>query len=458
MQKKGPTAGDARLRSEGDRMTDFNFLRIKWPKLAAIAADAGRLVEVSPSSAISTMHNFCEWAADIALDFYDIDTQNGITQQEKLDTLKATGHVPADILNRFHEIMMAGGRHLYRANEDVEEARQCLEDIYEIGRWLNKEADRAGWPPKNDYYRPVMSSMGMPGESSGGGGFSSGRAAKAFNAYKPLILMIGGTLAVIIAAIFIIKGLVSDNVNATPTGGISVTPTWTVESTPALSPTLDPNITPTPPPETVVYLDSLTPKKTERSFFLKKWDFQSGEHSFKIADKVYQNGIGMYIPKSSITRTQATLSMSFSLEGKYDKLRFDLGVDSMLQYGEGYGKFRVMIYCDSTSNDPVYDSGLKEYTFTDMGREISIKGCNTLYIKLTEVKGSKGTINVVLGDIRVVSGGTAGETEATQPAGTATADASATSSAGTPASASAEGTPEASASATATAGEQQPPG
>lgn len=427
-------------------MTDFNFLRIKWPKLAAIAADAGRLVEVSPSSAISTMHNFCEWAADIALDFYDIDTQNGITQQEKLDTLKATGHVPADILNRFHDIMMAGGRHLYRANEDVEEARQCLEDINEIGRWLNKEADRAGWPPKNDYYRPVISSMGMQGEGSGGGGFTAGRAANAFNTYKPLILMIGGTLAVIIAAIFIIKGLVSDNVNTTPTGGISITPTRTVESTSALTATPDPNMTPTPPPETVDYLDSLTPKKTEKSFFLKKWTFQAGEHNFNIADKVYQNGIGMYIPKKSISKTQATLSMSFSLEGKYDKLKFDLGADSKLQYEEGYGKFRVMIYCDSTSNDPVYDSGLKEYTFTDMGREISIKGCNTLYIKLTEVKGSKGTINVVLGDIRVVAGGAAGETAATEPAGSATASASAT------ADAAATGTAEASASATATAG------
>jgi hypothetical protein len=403
------------------------------------------------------MHNFCEWAADIALDFYDIDTQNGITQQEKLDTLKATGHVPADILNRFHEIMMAGGQHLYRANEDVEEARQCLEDIYEIGRWPNKEADRAGWPPKNDYYRPVMSSMGVPGESGGGGGFSTGRAAKAFNTYKPLILMIGGTLAVIIAAIFIIKGLVSENTSAKPTD-ISVTPTWTVESTAALTPTPDPNVTPTPPPETVVYLDSLTPKKKENSFFLNKWDFQSGEHNFTIADKVYQNGIGMYIPKKSISKTQATLSISFNLEGKYDKLKFDLGADAKLEYEEGYGKFRVMIYCDSTSNDPVYDSGLKEYTFTDMGREVSIKGCNTLYIKLTEVKGSKGTINVVLGDIRLVSGGAAGETEATEPAGSATADASGPADAaatGTAeASATAGGTAEASASATATS----PPG
>lgn len=422
-------------------MTDFNFLRIKWPKLAAIAADAGRLVEVSPSSAISTMQNFCEWAADIALDFYDINTQNGITQKEKLDTLKATGHVPADILTRFHNITMAGGRRLYKDNEDVEEARQCIEDVYEIGRWLNKEADRAGWPPKNDYYRPVMSSMGLPDE---GGGFSSGRLGKLFNTFKPLIL--GGTLIVVVIIVAIVGVKWVINTNAKPTIPVQ-TQTPKTTATSQLITMAGDDATATPAPETTVFLDTLTPTTTHKDgFFLQKWKFTSGEHDFKIGDKVYANGIGMFIPKKSITQTQGTWAMKFELEGKYNKLRFDLGIDSALDYGTGYGKFRIRIYCDSDTNDPVYDSTLKEYSFTDLGKEVDITGCETLIIKLTEAKGTKGTLNVVLGNIRLVQSDataptdTSDITQSSSPGASASPDASSTvSSESTSASATATG-------------------
>jgi hypothetical protein len=424
-------------RSEGDRMTDFNFLRIKWPKLAAIAADAGRLVEVSPSSAISTMQNFCEWATDIALDFYDINTQNGITQQEKLETLKAAGHVPGDILTRFHNITLAGGRRLYKANEDVEEARECIADVYEIGRWLNKEADKTGWPPKNDYYRPVMSSMGLPDD---GGGFSSGRIGKLFNAYKPLILFGGGILAVVLLLVLIVPKLVATS--AKPT--VIITPSPSISATFQLA-TMD-NTVPTTAPEKSDFLDSMTPTVTHtESFFLKKWKTAS----FAIGDKVYPNGIGMFIPSKSITKTQGSWSMKFNLGGTYSKLRFDLGVDAGKQYGAGYGKYRIQIYCDSTTDDPAYDSKMNDYKYTDLGREVDISGCKTLIIKLTEIKGTKGTINVVLGGIRAVKGGEASPDDTSSDSASGSPSPSPSTSASTSASSSASASASASAEASA---------
>ncbi len=392
-------------------MTDFNFLRIKWPKLAAIAADAGRLVEVSPASAISTMQNFCEWAADIALDFYDINTQNGITQQEKLDTLRTTGHVPQEIIERFRSVMLAGGRRLYRDNEDVLEARACIEDVYEIGRWLNKEADRAGWPPKNDYYRPVVSPLGSSGE---GGGFSSGRIGQALGNYKPFLAFGAVALIVIVGAVWAISAVMGGG-GAKPTA-IVLTPSPSVSATSTSQVvTMTDEPTATPAPEEVKFLDSLAPVQPKReSFYLKEWNFKSGKKPLTIGDKRYENGIGMYIPKSAINQAQGTWVLKFKLNGEYSKLRFDLGVDTM-QYGEGYGQYRIQVYCDSDRNDPVYDTGgLKDYTFRELGVEVNITDCQTLIIKLTEKKGNKGTINVVLGDARLVKAGT-GEAPTASP-------------------------------------------
>ncbi len=421
-------------------MTDFNFLRIKWPKLAAIAADAGRLVEVSPASAISTMQNFCEWAADIALDFYDINTQNGITQQEKLDTLRTTGHVPQEIIERFRSVMLAGGRRLYRDNEDVLEARACIEDVYEIGRWLNKEADRAGWPPKNDYYRPVVSPLGSSGE---GGGFSAGRIGQTLSNYKPFIAFGVGAIVVLVLAVWGISSVMGGG-GAKPTAVVILTPSPSSSASASML-TATPGPTATPAPEEVIFLDTLTPSTTRETFYRKEWKFQSGVKKLTIGDKQYQNGIGMYIPKKSISKTQGTWTMKFKLNGDYSKLRFDLGVDTM-QYGEGYGQYRVQIYCDSDSNDPVYDTnGLKDYTYREMGVEVNISGCQTLIIKLTEKKGTKGTINVVLGDARLVKAGT-GES----PVVSASAGTSASASAGT-GEGEGEGSASASASATASA-------
>jgi len=423
-------------------MTDFNFLRIKWPKLAAIAADAGRLVEVSPADAISAMQNFCDWAADIALDMYDIGRQNGITQQEKLETLKATGHVPTDVLGRFQNVMLAGERRLYRQNEDVEEARVCLEDVYEIGRWLNKEADHAGWPPRDEFYRPIIAPLGM--QADGGGFTSGGGFSEKAKGLQPYIFMgIGALVVIALAVLGIVLVLKGSSNGPSPTVPV-ITPTPTVSATPMLITEPGTDVTPSTVPETFKYADELTINGGNQNTFYKKlWKFKSGDIKFTIGDKRYENGIGMYIAKSYITKTQGTMELKCKLDATYNKVMFDLGADANLQYEAGHGKYRIQMYCDSDRTTAIYDSNLNDYTFTDLGVTANlVSGAETLVIKLTEQKGTKGTINVVLGDLRLVNGSGTG-TEA--PTGSSSSSASATAPSG------ATGSPSSSPSFTATA-------
>ncbi len=391
-------------------MTDFNFLRIKWPKLAAIAADASRLVEVSPSSAVSTMQNFCEWATDIALDLYSVRVQNGITQQEKMDLLGSTGNVPTEIVTRMNNILMAGGHRVYHVHEDVEEARRCIDDVYEIARWLNREADRAGWPPRGgNVYRPPVSSGA--GSSAADSRLFPGEIRRPA---APYLKLAGLGVFAVAAVVLLIVGIIKI---AGRGGDQDVVTLSSSPSATSSSVLIIPTDTPTPAPEVEVYLDTINASDApNKGFYKAAW---KDDKALTIADKAYEHGIGWFIPSSSIAESSASASVKYALDGKYDLLRFDLGVDANMDYGDGYGTFRITIYAD---DEEVYDSDKQEYDYTEYGTEVDLKGCDTMKIVLTEKKGSKGTINVVLGDMRLVQGGAgSGDDQSTdEPADTAT--------------------------------------
>ncbi len=388
-------------------MTDFNFLRIKWPKLAAIAADASRLVEVSPSSAVSTMQNFCEWATDIALDLYSVRVQNGITQQEKMNLLESTGNVPTEILTRMNNILMAGGRRVYHVHEDVEEARRCIDDVYEIARWLNREADRAGWPPRSgNVYRAPASSVASSADSRLFPGEIRRPAA-------PYLKLAGLGVFAVAAVVLLIVGIIKIAGRGGDQDAVTLSSSPSSTATRVLEIATD---SPTPVPEVEVYLDTIDPSGApDKGYYKATW---KDDKALTIADKAYEHGIGWFIPSSTIRESSASASVKYALEGKYNLLRFDLGVDANMDYGEGYGTFRITIYAD---DEEVYDSDKQEYDYTEYGTEVDLKGCDTMKIVLTEKKGSKGTINVVLGDIRLVQGGEgSGGSSTDEPADTAT--------------------------------------
>ena len=447
-------------------MTDFNFLRIKWPKLAAIAADASRLVEVSPASAVATMQNFCEWATDIALDLYAIKSQNGTTQQEKMEALRATGNVPTEILTRMNNILVSGGRRVYHIHEDVEEARRCIDDVYEIARWLNREADRAGWPPRGgNVYRPQPTQATRSSNASNYGGGNFGPAdsrlfpAEIQRSWAPLIKVGAMGVAVIALIVLIVVGVSALVRNASRDVVANISPNPGVSSSNVLEIPTDTPAEATPTPETEVYLDTVDPTSPpSKGYYRKQW---KDDKPLTIGDKAYENGIGWFIPSASISQSSSSASVKYNLGGKYSKLRFDLGVDANMDYGTGYGTFRVTIYGD---DDVVYDSDKQEYDYSAFETEVDLHNCDVMKIVLTEKKGDKGTINVVLGDMRLVQADGGGDEATVSDNASASNDASASpdqSSASHSASKSptkASASPSHNSSASSNSGSQEDPG
>lgn len=404
--------------------SEFDFLRIKWPKMAALAADASRLVEISPSSAIASMRTFCEWASDIALDMYKVQVMPGATQMEKLEALQATGRVPAEILQKFHNIRTAGNDAVHRALGDAETARSSLLETKDIGQWLFRESDSHVRPRDPSPIRRVPLEGLYPEENAGhsrsmlGAGVGGHvRPGQLFRQYGPQMVIGAGVLLVIgiIILIVLLASRCSNPSERIPND--SVGPTGIVAQTGTPEPDITPTVAPTATPQPYILFETLTPSSDFTGLFLEKW--QSGTHTgnFQIGNKLYDHGIGMFVPSRMISEERGSLSATWALLGNYSSLVFDLGADPNWDYGQNNGLYQIKIFCDSSSV-PAYDSGLHDYQFTQENVIVDIRGCNSLKIVITEKKGSAGTLNIVLGDARLYENPVAESTDAPGATGT----------------------------------------
>jgi hypothetical protein len=243
-----------------------------------------------------------------------------------------------------------------------------------------------------------------------GGGFAEGGGiGERLKDFRPFLVFGVAALVIIAVAVFLVI-MVSGGGGKQPVAKPTtpqITPTPSVSTTPAQV-TEPGGPTPTPAPAKTAFLDAMNITSAQPSVYKKAWNFHSGgtPPQLTISDKHYANGLGLYIPSTTILKTQGTMNITCKLDDAYDTLTFDLGVDSNLQYEAGHGQFRVQIYLDSTHYNPAYDSGLNGYDFTQMGQIVKITGASSLIIKLTEVKGAKkGTINVVMGNCLLTKNG-----------------------------------------------------
>lgn len=389
--------------------SEFDYLRIKWPKLAALATNAARLVDASPSSAIGTMRTFAEWVSDIALEQENIQLSPAASQMDKLEALESSGKIEDDIVSRLHEIRMKGNMAVHEAMGDVDSAHLVLDDLRVISRWLFDREGKHLWglEKKGDSSEVRVPIGGLYNNNypGGGGGGSSFRAIGDFLRSKMPIIII----SILVIAIVIIVS-VSFSRCSTPNEDAEVSPSPTFEAvaTATTAPTSTPLPSPTPPIE--IDLDSLPIANDFINAYLYKTKWTAGwlDGPFTTEIRTYDSGLGMYIPSNAISKTYASVWASWTLLGDYDTLKFDLGVETTgAYYNPSCGTFSIIIKADtevvySSGGDAGSDIKYKDFTFTEEGVEVNIAGCRTLTLELRQGKGTGGTLNIVLGDIRLV--------------------------------------------------------
>jgi hypothetical protein len=437
---------------------DFGFLRGYWPKLAALGNDAARLVEASPVACVADCQNFCEWAADIVLDMSQLQLSSDATQMEKLDAMKISGIVPPDILQRFHNVRNAPSRSRSPLGS-VDVARACVNDIVDIGRWIVRQSGpreaapirrsapitatapirrtvveepneyetppeapatetssntrRIAYVPEepSDYEEPPAeerasrvssrasrSASGHSlGTSPGGRSLfaSGGGHGRRGNFPWQTVVAIVLVLVVLVGLVVLVTKLAGKKGGATPTP----TPTPIVNT----DPTVDPNAAASPTPEAptgqTVALDGLTPTTTFSTLYKKKWTANSYNGNFSIHGRIYESGIGMFVKSADISDTQGSVTATYALDGHYTQFAFDLGADDKWSTGgeASHGTYKLEIYLDEAT-DPVYNSDFQNNAYDAQDQTVDVTGATTMRIKLTEKKGTDGTLNVVLGD------------------------------------------------------------
>lgn len=389
--------------------SEFDFLRMKWPKLAAMAADASRLADISPSSSVSSLRTYCEWASDIALDLYEIQVGGGASQIEKLEALQASGLVPAEVLQKFHNVRSAGNRTMQEMSSATDLVHACISDCRDIGQWLFREAEKEGWP-RAEGYAPSYGRVPIEGLNNspqgldyeeGGGGF---RMSKFMRRYGSFVTMGLAAVVVIglIAAIAIGFGKCSGNnpqntqLMLSPTvAPITPAPTPGVAATPTPAPTEE--------PEPFVWMDEIPISQNFscESLYLRQWDIKTRHQKFFMNDVEYEHGIGMFIPRDAMEK-RASQEAVWQVNGDYYKCTFDLGVDQKFGYDirQKYGVFQVRLYADGVK---IWDSQEKQdYLYFKADNVVQIPaGTQMLKVRLDQYKGEKGTLNIIMGNFKL---------------------------------------------------------
>ncbi len=382
--------------------SEFDFLRGKWPKLAAIAADASRLVDIIPSSAMKSLEKFTMWTADIALDIYEIQVPGGATQLEKLEALQACGYVPVEVLQKFHNVRTAAGRHVADVNSATDLANACLSDCREIGQWLSRESEKSGFVPTQQFtpeYRVPISGMNthMREPDMMPSGYRFNRFMRQYGSFVALFFVV----VVIGASVFGISRLFAKKTEEEQapsaelfaTAQVTYTPApqdvVTVEETEEVVEVIEPEY---------VLIDNLPISQEFEIAHLSvgEWDV-SKNRPFQNANQTFDSGLGMFLPSKSISEEWGNDEMVYNLGGIYETISFYLFVDTEGSYGisSEYGMFEIRIYADG---EKIYDSDHMYYDDADEVTKILPQGTLQLKIQLIQKKGSKGTLDVVMGD------------------------------------------------------------
>jgi len=384
--------------------SEFDFLRGKWPKLAAIAADASRLVDIIPSSAMKSLERFTMWSADIALDIYEIQVPGGATQLEKLEALQACGYVPVEVLQKFHNVRTAASRSVNDTNSQTDLANACLSDCREIGQWMIRESEKSGFMPTQQFtpeYRVPISGMNThaPEPDMMPSGYRFNRFLRQYGAYVALfaVIVVGAGAVFGITRLFQNKAAEEEAPAAELFNPVESTYTPAPDSVVAIEETATPEVSLEPE---YVLIDNLPIAQDFEVAQLFVGEWRVGDaRPFQNANQTYDSGLGMYLPSDSISESWGNDEMTYNLSGMYESIQFDIFIDTESSaYGisSEYGSFEIRMYADGTK---IYETDQSFYDdFYDDIIKILPEGTLQLKIQLIQKKGTKGTLDVVIGD------------------------------------------------------------
>lgn len=150
-----------------------------------------------------------------------------------------------------------------------------------------------------------------------------------------------------------------------------------------------------------IYIDQLICVESPKRYHLNQWDTSGFSGAFNIDGTEYSRGIGMYISSSQLATDEIGTAVAvYQIPEGFNAVSFILGAQSNWDYSAKSGTFCVSVYADDIS---VYNSDWNNYQYSD-SIDIGLPADSKLLtIKLEEIEGSAGTLNIVLANLSVSS-------------------------------------------------------
>lgn len=135
-------------------LSNFNFLKDKWGKLAAIAETAEKYLYSDPNTSMIKAGLVAEGIARIIVDYEAIHTESDDTFATIVSKLKGTGVLPADISDDFYHVRKARNLAAHEGLDSLQRARISLECTFNIAAWFMEVYEDWNFvPPK--YIEPA---------------------------------------------------------------------------------------------------------------------------------------------------------------------------------------------------------------------------------------------------------------------------------------------------------------
>lgn len=149
-------------------------------------------------------------------------------------------------------------------------------------------------------------------------------------------------------------------------------------------------------------LMDLRPAESPTHYYLHQWTNPTYEGGFQLLDGEEVracDGIGWFVPSSALggeEGAQGQVEARYDLGGQYRTLRMTVSADQAWNDGAASGTFCLTVLVDGQE---VYSTGWGDVSSSFAGIEIDLRGAQELTLVLEEVRGSAGTLNIVMGDL-----------------------------------------------------------
>jgi type I restriction enzyme R subunit len=117
-------------------LSNFDFLKTKWPDLLATGKQAEQYLFSDPNASIFKTRLFAEKLIDLFFVYYQIDIDQTVNFYEKINQLGQIKGLNPALLDLFTLVRRIGNKAAHDNYGDIKDAKECIKSIFKLSAWF----------------------------------------------------------------------------------------------------------------------------------------------------------------------------------------------------------------------------------------------------------------------------------------------------------------------------------